>query len=215
MAGAAVGVRLVYPLKWTVVEWLISEILFHGRQKNGKKTVGDQNEDGCRCAGYKDQFLLLLYRPSHTTVAAHFLEGTMRPGLDPHPMATRFFPRSVRYRLPVLITPVLISKTSERFKLGRAVLLFCLLTGKWFHVSDVNLSLNPTQVKKMSSSRSSRTVPQPDLSSGLPQIRPLPPFRTRDMELSSNDVTASPTDSLSRFVGPMEMAVVIVDVNPL
>uniref|UniRef100_A0A3B3SZL8 Family with sequence similarity 13 member A n=1 Tax=Paramormyrops kingsleyae TaxID=1676925 RepID=A0A3B3SZL8_9TELE len=55
------------------------------------------------------------------------------------------------------------------------------------------------KVKKMSSDGSSRTVPQPDLSSGLPQIRPLPPVRTRDMELSSSDVIGRSTDSFSSF----------------
>ncbi|XP_072563297.1 protein FAM13A isoform X2 [Paramormyrops kingsleyae] len=55
------------------------------------------------------------------------------------------------------------------------------------------------KVKKMSSDGSSRTVPQPDLSSGLPQIRPLPPVRTRDMELSSSDVIGRSTDSFSSY----------------
>uniref|UniRef100_A0A3B3SZS3 Family with sequence similarity 13 member A n=1 Tax=Paramormyrops kingsleyae TaxID=1676925 RepID=A0A3B3SZS3_9TELE len=57
--------------------------------------------------------------------------------------------------------------------------------------------LRKREVKKMSSDGSSRTVPQPDLSSGLPQIRPLPPVRTRDMELSSSDVIGRSTDSFS------------------
>uniref|UniRef100_A0A3B3T0I0 Family with sequence similarity 13 member A n=1 Tax=Paramormyrops kingsleyae TaxID=1676925 RepID=A0A3B3T0I0_9TELE len=59
--------------------------------------------------------------------------------------------------------------------------------------------LRKREVKKMSSDGSSRTVPQPDLSSGLPQIRPLPPVRTRDMELSSSDVIGRSTDSFSSF----------------
>ncbi|XP_048855662.1 protein FAM13A-like [Brienomyrus brachyistius] len=65
------------------------------------------------------------------------------------------------------------------------------------------------KVKKMSSDGRTWTVPQPDLSSGLPQIRPLPPVQTRDTELSNSDVTAGSADSFSRFVVPMEPPVVI------